>query len=250
MRNLRVLVASAVIINVFLLAGLAHAAGVAVPKIEITPMTYDFGAISDDIKNNATFTIKNTGNADLLIYEVRPTCGCTVANLTSKKIAPGETARLDAVYDSHNANGQIHRFINVKSNDPATETVSLGLTAVVNPKPAPDINLSTFSIPNLQMAKGGKETRTIKVTNPGQMELVINEITASPGVSAEVGKLEVKPAQTVKADIKLKPGESADMNLLISPKNISGNFQELVTIRSNAKRRPAVTVIIQGVVQG
>lgn len=250
MRKFRALVACSVAVNLFLFAGVSHAADVAVPKIEVTPMTYDFGKISDDIKNNATFTIKNTGKADLVIYEVRPTCGCTVANLTSKKIAPGETARLDAVYDSHNANGQVHRFINVKSNDPATETVSLGLTAVVNPKPAPDINLSTFNIPNLQLAKGGKETRTIKVTNPGQMELVINEITTSSGVSAEIGKFEVIPAQTVKVDIKLKPGESTDMNLLISPKNTTGNFQELVTIRSDAKRRPAVTVVIQGMVQG
>ena len=57
-------------------------------------------------------------------------------------------------------------------------------------------------------------------------------------------------AQTVKAAIRLKPGESADLDLVIAPATISGNFQELVTIRSNAKRRPAVTVIIQGVVQG
>jgi hypothetical protein len=249
MSKLRVLVA-AVAINVCLLAGLAYSADVAVPKIEITPMTYDFGTISDDVKNNATFTIKNTGKADLVIYDVKPTCGCTVANLTSKKIAPGATSRLDAVYDSHNANGQVRRFINIRTNDPVAETVSLGLSAVVNPKPAPEINLSAFQIPNLQMPRGGKEKRTVTVTNPGQMELVIKEITASPGVSAEIGKIEVKPAQTVKTDIKLKPGASAEMNLLISPKNISGNFQELVTIRSNAKRRPAVTVIIQGVVQG
>ena len=250
MKMLRVLAASVFAVNVFLLAGVAYAADAAVPKIEVTPMTYDFGTISDDIKSNATFIIKNTGKADLVIYEARPTCGCTVANLTSKKLAPGEASRLDAVYDSHNANGQVHRFINLKTNDPVTETVSLGLTAVVKPKPAPDINLSTFSIPNLQMSKGGKESRTIKLTNPGQMELAINEVTASAGVSAEIGKLHVNPAQTVKTDIKLKPGESADLNLVIAPMTKAGNFQELVTIRSNAKRRPVVTIIIQGVVQG
>ncbi len=250
MKILRVLAVSVFAVNAFLLAGIAYAADAAVPKIEVTPMTYDFGTISDDVKSPATFIIKNVGKADLIIYEVRPTCGCTVANLTSKKIAPGDTARLDAVYDSHNANGQVHRFINIKSNDPKTQTLSLGLTAVVNPKPAPDINLSAFNITNLQMPKGGKETRTIKVTNPGQMELVIDEITASAGVSVELGKVRVNPSQTVKPALKLKPGESADMNLAISPATKAGNFQELVTIRSNAKRRPAITVIIQGVVQG
>jgi len=250
MKIFRVLASSIFAVNVFLFAGVAYAADVAVPKIEVTPGTYDFGTISDDIKSNATFIIKNTGNADLIIYEARPTCGCTVANLTSKKLAPGETSRLDAVYDSHNANGQIHRFINVKSNDPKMETLSLGLTAVVSPKPAPDINLSTFSVPNLQMSRGGKEKRTIKVTNPGQMALVIEEITASAGVTAEIGKLRVNPAQTVKTAITLKPGESADMDLVIAPTINAGNFQELVTIRSNSIRKPAVTVIIQGVVQG
>jgi len=250
MKILRVLAASVIAVALLSSAGLAYAANAAVPKIEVTPMTYDFGTISDDVKNNATFTIKNAGNADLVIYEARPTCGCTVANLSSKKLAPGETSRLDAVYDSHNANGQVHRFINIKTNDPVTETLSLGLTAVVNPKPAPDINLSAYQIPNLQMSKGGKDNRTITVTNPGQMDLVIDEVTASAGVSAEIGKLMINPAQTVKGNLRLKPGESTELKLVIAPKVNSGNFQELVTIRSNSKRRPAVTLIIQGVVQG
>ncbi len=219
------------------------------PKIEVTPMTVDLGNISDDIKSNATFTIKNTGNADLVIIDAKPTCGCTVANLTSKKIAPGKTATLEAVYDSHNGNGQIRKFVNIKSNDPKAETVTLQLNAVVTPKPAPDVAFSLYNVMGLQMTKGGKESRTIKVLSNGQMPLVIDGVSTSPGISAKFGKVDIPAGQNVKTDVTLKPGESKDLSLTISPKTQSGFFQEVLTIRSNSKHHPALTFVAQGQVK-
>ena len=219
------------------------------PKIQVTPMTVDLGNISDDIKSKATFTIKNTGNADLVIIDAKPTCGCTVANLTSKKIAPGKTATLEAVYDSHNGNGQIRKFVNIKSNDPKAETVTLQITATVTPKPAPDVAFSIYNVMGLQMAKGGKETRTVKVMSNGKLNLVIDGVSTSSGISAKFGNVDVPAGQNVKTDITLKPGESKDMSLVIAPKTQKGFFQEVLTIRSNSKHHPALTFVAQGQVQ-
>ncbi len=112
-------------------------AGQAMPKVEITPATVNLGTIDEGVKANATFTIKNAGDADLIIYDVRPTCGCTIANLSSKIIAPGKTATVQAIYNSRNASGQIRKFINVQTNDVKTGNVSLILSANVKAKPAP-----------------------------------------------------------------------------------------------------------------
>src|SRR5512135_2722482 len=112
------------------------AAAPPVPHVEVTPLTIDFGNIDDATKSKAVFTIKNTGNAELDIIDVRPTCGCTVANLSSRKIPPGGQATLEAVYDPHNASGAVHRYINVRTNDPKVQALSLGITANVTPKPA------------------------------------------------------------------------------------------------------------------
>ena len=222
------------------------------PKIVVTPMTVDFGTISDDVKSKAVFTIENKGDDELDIYDVKPTCGCTVANLSSKLIAPGKTATLEAVYDSHNATGPIHRFVNVASNDPATPTLGLGISAVVNPKPAPDVRLSVYNIPNINIAKGGHFPASVKLVSSGQLDLEIEEITSSPGVSLKFGDIDVPAGKTVKASLKMKPNEEKEMTIDVAPVAPSGNFQEIVTIRTNSKKKPggAVTIIIQGVIQG
>lgn len=231
-------------------AGLcADGASAPKPKIEISPMNHDFGKIDEDVKSKAVFIIKNSGGDKLVIYEVRPSCGCTVTSLTNKELAPGETARLEAEYNSHNASGQVHRAINVMSNDPATPTVTLGFSADVTPKPAPDLTLSSYNITNLLMAKGGKDMRAIKLTSSGQYDLVINELTTSPGISAQLGKVSVPEGKTVKTNMTFKPGEATDLNLTITPKAEAGNFQDIVTIRSNSKKKPVVTFIVQGIIQ-
>lgn len=219
------------------------------PKIVVTPMTVDLGNISDDVKSKATFTIKNAGNADLVIIDAKPTCGCTVANLTSKKIAPGKTATLETIYDSHNGNGQIRKFVNIRSNDPKAGNVTLQITATVTPKPAPDVAYSIYNVMGLQMAKGGKETRTVKVMSNGQLPLVIDGVSTSPGISAKFGNVDIPAGQNVKTDVTLKPGESKDLSLVIAPKTQGGFFQEVLTIRSNSKHHPALTFVAQGQVK-
>jgi hypothetical protein len=229
--------------------GMARAEGMQ-PRIEAMPMTFDFGSIDEGVRSKAVYTLKNTGTSELVIFDVKPTCGCTVANLSSKKIAPGETATLEAIYDSHNASGAVRRFINIQTNDPKNQTFTLGIAANVIAKPAPEINFSMYNATNLQLASGGSATRSITVTNVGQLDLVINEVTTSQGAAASLDTINAPPGQTTRGSIVLKPGESRKLDITISPKTKNGNFQEVVTVRSNAKRRPAATFIAQGIVQG
>jgi len=238
-------IAAAAIIN----PGTAGAQG-AQPKVEVSPANFDFGTVDEGTKSKAVYTLKNTGGAELIIYDIRPTCGCTVANLSKKIIPPGDSATLEAIYDSHNASGQVRRFINVRTNAPDMQTLSLALSANVKPVPAPDISFSLYNVTNLQLPSGGSAIRSINVTNTGQLDLVINEVTTSQGASGKLGDTDLAPGQTRKVTMTLKPGETTTLNVTVAPKVKAGNFQEIVTIRSNAKRRPAATFIAQGVVQG
>ena len=219
------------------------------PQAEVSPMSVDFGTVDEGVKSKATFTIKNAGKADLMILDVRPTCGCTVANLSSKQVAPGASATLDAVYDSHNASGAVHRYINVRTNDPKMESFSLGIIANVIPKPAPEITLSLYNAMNLQLGAGKSEKRDITVTNSGVMDLVLSEVTTSPGISATMDKDVFAAGQMTKAGITMKPGETRTLSITVAPKRPAGYFQEVLTIRSNAKRLPAASFIAQGIIQ-
>src|SRR5512143_2655944 len=214
----------------------------AAPHVEVAPTSVDVGTIDDATKAKASFTIKNTGNAELDILDVKPTCGCTVANLSSKKIAPGGQATLDAVYDPHNASGNVHRYINVRTNDPKVQTVTLGITANVIPLPAPQIALSIYNVQGITLSAGKSDTRELRVTNNGQKDLNITEITNSPGITSSMEGSNFPPGKTTKVDLTLKPGETKTLSLTISPKVNSGFFSEMIIIRSNAKRMPAATL--------
>jgi Protein of unknown function (DUF1573)/HYDIN/CFA65/VesB-like, Ig-like domain len=219
------------------------------PKVEITPAIFNLGTVDEGVKAKATFTIKNVGNADLIIYDVRPTCGCTIANLSSKILAPGKTATLDAFYNSQYASGLIRKYINVTTNDVKTGNVSLVLTANVKAKPAPDIALSVYMLSNIQVSPGGSTQRSLAISNPGQMDLVINEIAATPGMQADIDGVKVESGKTTKTSLTLKPGEIKKIEVTITPKTAKGNFQEVLTIRSNARRNPIRTFVVLGLVQ-
>ena len=67
--------------------------GRAPPVIDIVEKVKDFGVVAKGEKLQAVFEVRNTGQAPLEITQVRPTCGCTVADF-DKTIAPGGTGKI------------------------------------------------------------------------------------------------------------------------------------------------------------
>ena len=90
---------------------------------------YDFGEIPQKKAVSVDFTFKNTGDAPLVITEVKTSCGCTATNYTKTAIAPGETSKITAEYNAKKL-GAFSKTITVVTN--ATEqTKQLHIKGVV-----------------------------------------------------------------------------------------------------------------------
>ena len=64
-------------------------------------LTYNFGTIAEaDGFASHTFTIKNTGDAPLVITRVTASCGCTRPEWTKSPIAPGKTGEGKLTYNT------------------------------------------------------------------------------------------------------------------------------------------------------
>jgi hypothetical protein len=100
------------------------------PVIEIVEKIKDFGTVPKGDKIHATFEVRNTGKAPLEISQVRPTCGCTVANF-DKIVAPGTSGKIMAEVDTTGFSGPISKAVLVFCNDPATPQVNLVIKAEV-----------------------------------------------------------------------------------------------------------------------
>lgn len=83
----------------------------------------NLGNITRGKQVQIVFHVTNTGKSPMIISAARPSCGCTVANFTKSAIAPGDTGRVTASFDSnHGMPGRIHKTIAVVSNTNPTHT--------------------------------------------------------------------------------------------------------------------------------
>ncbi len=87
--------------------------------------TKNLGKISEGEKVEVAYRFVNTGNEPLVIENVVPTCGCTVAEKPEAPVAPGKEGVVKAVFDSHGRAGTQHKSITVYAN---TEVMVYPLT--------------------------------------------------------------------------------------------------------------------------
>lgn len=102
----------------FIVLGLLAACNNKAPIIMIEPTLQDLGNQPQQLIN-LVYTVKNTGNADLVIEKVSVSCECTTAELEKSTIQPGESTELRVKFDPAEDNlfGEIQRIIYLRSND-------------------------------------------------------------------------------------------------------------------------------------
>ncbi len=94
------------------------------PSVEIPRMRQDFGEVFERAKYEYSFTVRNRGTADLVIEDVKPACGCTVAKY-DKVIAPGGEGKIELVLDGERVHGEFAKTAVVKTNDPEHPELTL-----------------------------------------------------------------------------------------------------------------------------
>ncbi|MBN1985353.1 MAG: DUF1573 domain-containing protein [Prolixibacteraceae bacterium] len=101
------------------------------PVANYPEKTFDFGEMTQGEKKEHTFTLKNDGKSDLIIRNVRSSCGCTAVAPAKKVIAAGETAPIKVTFDSRGKRGRQSKTITVITNDPKTPTTTLRISSNV-----------------------------------------------------------------------------------------------------------------------
>lgn len=93
-----------------------------VPMFDWLSRTHDFGQIVQNKPVTARYEFSNMGKTDLVIEEVKRTCGCTMVNWTKDPIPPGGSGFVEATYNAKKE-GVFNKGITVKSNAKKDVTV-------------------------------------------------------------------------------------------------------------------------------
>ncbi|NJB35981.1 MULTISPECIES: DUF1573 domain-containing protein [Flavobacteriaceae] len=84
-------------------------------KIEFKSETIDYGDIEKGSDGVRVFKFTNTGDAPLVISNVRSSCGCTIPKKPDAPILPGKEGEIQVKYDTKRV-GPIRKAITVTSN--------------------------------------------------------------------------------------------------------------------------------------
>jgi hypothetical protein len=84
-------------------------------KIEFKTETVDYGEIAKGSDGVRVFEFTNTGDAPLIISDVKSSCGCTVPEKPKDPVAPGASSAIKVKYDT-NRGGKIRKSVTVYSN--------------------------------------------------------------------------------------------------------------------------------------
>ncbi len=86
------------------------------PKFDFPVKEYNFGTVIQGEKVAYTFTFTNIGGSDLIINNVKASCGCTTPTWTKKPVAPGEKGEIEIVFNSQGRKGEQKKSVKVFAN--------------------------------------------------------------------------------------------------------------------------------------
>ena len=84
-------------------------------KIEFKTDIIDYGEIAKGSDGLRVFEFTNTGDAPLIVSNVKSSCGCTVPSKPKGAIGPGESSTIEVKYDTKRV-GPIRKTVTVYSN--------------------------------------------------------------------------------------------------------------------------------------
>ncbi len=104
------------------------------PVITFDKMEHDFGEIEAKTAVETEFNYTNTGDAPLVITDIKSSCGCTVPKDWSREpLAPGASGKFSVKFNGSGAN-KITKTITVTANtEKGSEVVKI--MAFVKPEP-------------------------------------------------------------------------------------------------------------------
>ncbi len=103
----------------------------AAPRIRVEPEAFDFGKALPDKALRKEFTLRNFGDAELVIEGVTTTCGCTAAISAKTRLEAGGSTQLTVTLETRAYKGKLERQVLVRSNDPKTPLLTVRVSATI-----------------------------------------------------------------------------------------------------------------------
>jgi hypothetical protein len=153
----------------------------AAPPPRLRLATWDFGTSLPGKEMRHRFEIANPGPEPWTLLGVTSTCTCTVGELPSKTVRPGETAWLEVTFRAPPRDGKVSGHVMVEFAEPGP-LFQLMIAGEVRGLLAVDPPDLVFDYP----PPGTRPSRTVRLHNRGDRDVKITRVEAPEWLRAEV----------------------------------------------------------------
>ncbi len=219
MRTASSLIAAAVMLLAFTASAFAQETETPCFALEGTS-DYYFGEIDQNATVEHTFVFKNNCDKTIEIGSARASCGCTAAVVSENTIAPGKDAKIQVKFTPpKGTRGRVTKTVSLYLKDEQQPHTIIRFSATVQT----DIDVQPQYI-QLMGGEVGKEIGGVTtVKNVSDKELLVSGIGVSMTTYADttgtgnVVGLPLTNARVVPETMTLKPGESKEIKVLVTP---------------------------------
>jgi len=212
------------------------------PKIVINESVKDYGTVpkGDDLVWD--FVAKNEGKTDLVIDQVKPSCGCTVANF-DKSIKPGATGKISLKVETKNFSGPISKSATVTSNDPANPNMTLVLKAIVKPY----VDILPQGYVRFSALQGEASTQSVTLVTEEKAPFKVEKVDTP----ADKAWLKAKISPVAEKDRTPGKGDNVQYKIDITLEKDApvGLLNEKVVAYTNVPKAPTVEITVSGLVR-
>jgi len=227
----------------------AQAAPTGGPEMEIKEPDYVFPTLRAVEVTSIThsFGFKNVGTEDLLITNIKPSCGCTKAIASATTVIPGATAVLEAVLRPKGKGGQQSITVRVTTNEFKDNQHVFKIKGTV----LADWRLLPQQATFQDMGPGESKSRLVHLNSmyvPDQTMYRITELQSDAPEIEAVTKEYVYPTEPAKGkgyiDVR-RPIE-----ITASAGKEMGKQSGTVTVMTDDEKNPKFTIRVQWTVEG
>ena len=183
-----------------------------IPLVLAEAGVYDFGEVLGGSEIKHTFKLKNIGQKSLRIETVEQSCTCTATLVSKDEIPPGQFGIVEAVLKVPSENRQVEESINVYTNDPVQNRVTLIL------KGSAFVPITTFPSRLLlgSIQPKTRITKSVTIHQKGETQ-ILGVRTNSDHLKATIGSAKADPITRVEATLlESAPAGLFSHNLLVN----------------------------------
>jgi len=205
----------------------------AVPRLVSPEPVHHFGTVDNREGLEHRFALKNEGDAPLVIDQVKPSCGCTLAELSHTTIPAGGEAELVAKLDLSRRRGEQKLSIRIDSNDPEHPQYWLYLKGYAES----DLRVEPDKIYFGVLKEGERPRERVELELRGGDTFTLTSVESSS----------TNFAVEVKKPLLLKRGRR--YRLVISPVGLTpGAFNGNIRVRTDHEEYPVVDIPVSATV--